>query len=55
MAKSGRSFILADASKINTVTFAKVADIEDATVITTALSKELKALLEEQTTVMEVE
>lgn len=53
MAQSEECFIVADPSKFDNVSFVKVADLSLATIITSSLSKHVKARYHEQTTIQE--
>lgn len=55
MQNANRSFFLADSSKMNKVTFSKVANLEDGNLISSRLSEELKNRIAEQTNIWEVE
>ncbi|WP_078381646.1 DeoR/GlpR family DNA-binding transcription regulator [Sutcliffiella halmapala] len=49
-----QAYVLADESKINEVTFANVASIQEATLITNHVDKEFRATFEDKTSVMVV-
>jgi DeoR family fructose operon transcriptional repressor len=51
MKLSRQAFILADHSKLNESTFAKIADLQEATIIIDEIDEELLALYEAKTTV----
>lgn len=55
MNQSGQSYVLIDPSKIEEVTFTKVAPLDAAEMITTILSEEILDEYQQQTAIMEVE
>lgn len=52
---AGKVYVLADSSKINQISFAKVADLNEAVIITDTLDSETRNMLISETEVMEVE
>lgn len=50
---AAQSFVVADASKFNKVSFIKVCDIEDCSIISNNVPKEIKKNLKESTTIWE--
>ncbi|KYQ86358.1 MULTISPECIES: DeoR/GlpR family DNA-binding transcription regulator [Thermoactinomyces] len=52
---SSQAFVLADPSKLSEVSFAKFADLEEASLITLPLSSEIKEKLAQKTYVFEVD
>ena len=54
IANAQKAYVLADASKLGQVTYAKVAEVEKVTIITNTLEEELLKELKEKTRVIEV-
>ena len=54
IANAQKAYVLADASKLGQITYAKVAEVEKVTIITNASEEELLKELKEKTRVIEV-
>ena len=54
IANARKAYVLADASKLGQITYAKVAEVEKVTIITNASEEELLKELKEKTRVIEV-
>ena len=52
--RSQKAYVLADASKLGQITYAKVAEVEKVTIITNTSEEELLKELKEKTRVIEV-
>nr|WP_220185914.1 DeoR/GlpR family DNA-binding transcription regulator [Paenactinomyces guangxiensis] len=51
---SGQSYVLADHSKFGEISFAKIADLEEATILTDEMPEDTREFYEKQTSVLEV-
>ena len=54
IANARKAYVLADASKLGQITYAKVAEVEKVTIVTNASKEELLKELKEKTRVIEV-